>query len=150
MLIRFPLTNCISFPLLTLSLLLDYNRLMLVGEGLICLLQPFVWPHVYAPVLPATLTHFLDAPVPYIMGMRHQPPLQAGLLNARTRIPGTPGGSLASLQSFANFGLASEVCNPPRYPSLFFYVEKTNGMCSVRCLLVIISVVEIYPPIVFQ
>nr|CDS27730.1 RUN [Hymenolepis microstoma] len=81
----------------------DYNRLMVVGEGLICLLQPFVWPHVYAPVLPATLTHFLDAPVPYIMGMRHQLASQAG-----ARTPSTPRGSLASLQSFANFGLASE------------------------------------------
>ncbi|VDN99890.1 unnamed protein product [Rodentolepis nana] len=77
---------------------------MIVGEGLICLLQPFVWPHVYAPVLPATLTHFLDAPVPYIMGMRHQLTPQTGAQTPST----TPRGSLASLQSFANFGLASE------------------------------------------
>lgn len=81
---------------------------MVVGEGLICLLQPFVWPHVYAPVLPATLTHFLDAPVPYIMGMRYQtypaPQVPAGAPAT------TPRGSLASLPSFFNFGLASEVC----------------------------------------
>lgn len=82
---------------------------MLVGESLICLLQPFVWPHVYAPVLPATLAHFLDAPVPYIMGMRHQAPL--GPLNTGSRTPNTPHGSMVSLPSSANFGLASEVGN---------------------------------------
>ncbi|KAM7534413.1 hypothetical protein Aperf_G00000111732 [Anoplocephala perfoliata] len=82
----------------------DYNRLMVVGEGLVCLLQPFVWPHVYAPVLPATLKHFLDAPVPYIMGMRHQnqPAPPAGAPTT------TPQGSQVSLPSFSNFGLASE------------------------------------------
>ncbi|VDM18740.1 unnamed protein product [Hydatigera taeniaeformis] len=88
----------------------DYYRLMVVGEGLICLLQPFVWPHVYAPVLPATLTHFLDAPVPYIMGMRFQHPPTPPQTPASQLVSATstPRGSLLSLPSFANFGLASE------------------------------------------
>lgn len=84
---------------------------MVVGEGLICLLQPFVWPHVYAPVLPATLTHFLDAPVPYIMGMRFQHPPIPSQPTAPQLVSatGTPRGSLLSLPSFSSFGLASEV-----------------------------------------
>nr|CDS23721.1 RUN [Echinococcus granulosus] len=88
----------------------DYYRLMVVGESLICLLQPFVWPHVYAPVLPATLTHFLDAPVPYIMGMRFQhPPMPPQPSPSQpVSATGTPRGSLPSLPSFSNFGLASE------------------------------------------
>ncbi|XP_076445285.1 DENN domain-containing protein 5B-like isoform X3 [Babylonia areolata] len=47
----------------------DYQRLMLVAEGLNCLIFPFSWQHVYVPILPASLTHFLDAPVPYVMGL---------------------------------------------------------------------------------
>ncbi|KAA3674466.1 DENN domain-containing protein 5 [Paragonimus westermani] len=49
----------------------EYYRLMLVAEGITCLLLPFVWSHVYAPILPLSLAHFVDAPVPYIMGIKH-------------------------------------------------------------------------------
>ena len=49
----------------------DPYRLMLVAESLCVLLFPFSWPHVYVPVLPASLAHFLDAPVPYLMGVTH-------------------------------------------------------------------------------
>lgn len=42
---------------------------MLVAESMTCLLFPFTWPHVYVPILPASLQHFLDAPVPYVMGL---------------------------------------------------------------------------------
>ncbi|XP_070189297.1 DENN domain-containing protein 5B-like isoform X2 [Littorina saxatilis] len=47
----------------------DYQRLMLVAEGVNCLIFPFTWQHVYVPILPASLVHFLDAPVPFIMGL---------------------------------------------------------------------------------
>lgn len=42
---------------------------MVVAEGMTSLLFPFVWPHVYVPILPASLHHFLDAPVPFLMGL---------------------------------------------------------------------------------
>lgn len=42
---------------------------MVVGECITSILFPFVWPHVYAPILPAALHHFLDAPVPFVMGL---------------------------------------------------------------------------------
>ena len=47
----------------------DYQRLMLVAESMNCLMFPFNWQHIYVPILPASLQHFLDAPVPYIMGL---------------------------------------------------------------------------------
>ncbi|XP_039279311.1 DENN domain-containing protein 5B isoform X2 [Nilaparvata lugens] len=47
----------------------EYQKLMLVAESMLCLLFPFTWPHVYVPILPASLQHFLDAPVPFIMGL---------------------------------------------------------------------------------
>ncbi|GAA6075984.1 DENN domain-containing protein 5B isoform X6, partial [Tachysurus ichikawai] len=43
---------------------------MVVAEGISTLLFPFQWQHVYVPILPASLLHFLDAPVPYIMGLQ--------------------------------------------------------------------------------
>lgn len=47
----------------------DCQRLMVVAEGVTSLLFPFTWPHVYVPILPASLHHFLDAPVPFLMGL---------------------------------------------------------------------------------
>ncbi|KAJ9601188.1 hypothetical protein L9F63_000656, partial [Diploptera punctata] len=47
----------------------DYQRLMLVAESITALLFPFSWQHVYVPILPASLQHFLDAPVPFVMGL---------------------------------------------------------------------------------
>ncbi|XP_066992829.2 DENN domain-containing protein 5B [Anabrus simplex] len=47
----------------------DYQRLMVVAESITCLLFPFTWQHVYVPILPASLQHFLDAPVPFVMGL---------------------------------------------------------------------------------
>ena len=34
------------------------------------LMWPFTWPHVFVPFLPASQRVFLDAPVPYLMGLR--------------------------------------------------------------------------------
>lgn len=46
---------------------------MLVAESLTALLFPFAWPHVYVPVLPTAMYNFLDAPVPFLMGLRSLP-----------------------------------------------------------------------------
>ena len=46
-----------------------YCRLMLVCECIASLLFPFRWAHVYVPILPASMHHFLDAPVLFIMGL---------------------------------------------------------------------------------
>ncbi|XP_043679154.1 DENN domain-containing protein 5B isoform X2 [Vespula pensylvanica] len=50
----------------------DFNKLMVVSECITALLFPFSWQHVYVPILPASLHHFLDAPVPFIMGLHAQ------------------------------------------------------------------------------
>ncbi|KAG8182527.1 hypothetical protein JTE90_002064 [Oedothorax gibbosus] len=47
----------------------DYDKLMVVAECIAMLLFPFTWQHVYVPILPTSLHHFLDAPVPYVMGL---------------------------------------------------------------------------------
>uniref|UniRef100_A0AAV2IQ48 UDENN domain-containing protein n=1 Tax=Knipowitschia caucasica TaxID=637954 RepID=A0AAV2IQ48_KNICA len=50
----------------------DPQLLVVVGEVMCSLLFPFQWQHVYVPLLPAALSHFLDAPVPYLMGLQGQ------------------------------------------------------------------------------
>ena len=47
----------------------EFDKLMLVCESITSLMYPFKWPHVYVPILPPSLENFLDAPVPYIMGL---------------------------------------------------------------------------------
>ena len=47
----------------------DFDKLMLVCESVSALMYPFAWPHVYVPILPPSLENFLDAPIPYIMGV---------------------------------------------------------------------------------
>ena len=48
----------------------DLERLSLVANCATALLWPFAWPHVFVPFLPASQRGFLDAPVPYLMGLR--------------------------------------------------------------------------------
>ncbi|XP_063989212.1 DENN domain-containing protein 5B isoform X5 [Diachasmimorpha longicaudata] len=50
----------------------DFHKLMVVAECITALLFPFSWQHVYVPILPVSLHHFLDAPVPFIMGLHAQ------------------------------------------------------------------------------
>ncbi|XP_010746605.1 DENN domain-containing protein 5B isoform X2 [Larimichthys crocea] len=67
------LVQVFTCTLLEMQILLysqDYQRLMTVAEGITTLLFPFQWQHVYVPILPASLLHFLDAPVPYLMGLQ--------------------------------------------------------------------------------
>ncbi|XP_059182015.1 DENN domain-containing protein 5B-like isoform X4 [Centropristis striata] len=67
------LVQVFTCTLLEMQILLyshDYQRLMTVAESITTLLFPFQWQHVYVPILPASLLHFLDAPVPYLMGLQ--------------------------------------------------------------------------------
>lgn len=39
------------------------------SAALLGLLFPMQWPHTVIPVLPVSLLHYLEAPVPFVMGM---------------------------------------------------------------------------------
>ncbi|OQR93590.1 hypothetical protein ACHHYP_02410 [Achlya hypogyna] len=47
----------------------NHGRLTPVCEALCALLFPFVWEHVYIPLLPMKLIEYLQAPVPFLMGV---------------------------------------------------------------------------------
>ncbi|KAJ8377272.1 hypothetical protein AAFF_G00261810 [Aldrovandia affinis] len=69
------LVQVFTCALLEMQILLysrDYQHLVTVAEGITTLLFPFQWQHVYLPILPASLRHFLDAPVPYLMGLQNK------------------------------------------------------------------------------
>ena len=46
----------------------NLELLMLVAESLTTLMFPFTWLEPYVPIVPASNLHFIEAPVPYIMG----------------------------------------------------------------------------------
>lgn len=62
----------------------DFHKLMVVSECITTLLYPFSWQHVYVPILPASLYHFLDAPVPFIMGLHAQS--EGGILKIASEV----------------------------------------------------------------
>ncbi|ETM47923.1 hypothetical protein, variant 1 [Phytophthora nicotianae] len=53
-----------------------------VAEGLCALIYPFRWQHPYVPILPRVLSEYLQAPLPYILGI-HTNWLQSLLENGR-------------------------------------------------------------------
>ncbi|XP_055963796.1 DENN domain-containing protein 5B isoform X2 [Sorex fumeus] len=62
--------TCVLLEMQVLLYSQDCQRLMTVAESVTALLFPFQWQHVYVPILPASLLQFLDAPVPYLMGLQ--------------------------------------------------------------------------------
>ncbi|XP_072165397.1 DENN domain-containing protein 5B-like [Diadema setosum] len=63
------LLTCVLLEKQVILVSKDYQRLMLVAESMSTLIFPFTWPYTYAPILPASMLYFLDAPLPFIMGL---------------------------------------------------------------------------------
>lgn len=62
--------HCLLFELRVVLLSSDESVLAPVAEALTALLLPFHWKHIYVPYLPLSLVGYLDAPVPYLMGIK--------------------------------------------------------------------------------
>lgn len=63
------LITCVLLEYQILVFSSDCQNLMLVCESVLALIYPFKFSHVYVPILPPMLENFLDAPVPYMMGL---------------------------------------------------------------------------------
>ncbi|KYR01213.1 WD40 repeat-containing protein [Tieghemostelium lacteum] len=61
--------SCILHERKVLFLSKNPSLLTISCETISSLLFPFVWPHVYIPILPELLGDFLQAPTPFIVGM---------------------------------------------------------------------------------
>lgn len=81
----------------------QYHRLMTIAECISSLMLPFSWQHVYVPILPQSLRHYLDAPVPFIMGLQQLPGDEP---------PDVPGEVVT-----VNLD-TSQVCRPEEVPDL--------------------------------
>lgn len=104
---------------------LDYQRLMTVAETITALMFPFQWQHVYVPILPASLLHFLDAPVPYLMGLHSNGLDDRSKLELPQEVRGMP--SLSAGAVGPNPGLAGGwLWDEPRVvsPSLFYFILR--------------------------
>jgi len=65
------------------KVLLHSTRLALlvqIGESLLSLMFPFMWQHVYIPLLPQKLADFAQAPTPFLMGMHSADAAELGSL----------------------------------------------------------------------
>uniref|UniRef100_A0A3Q3BYJ7 DENN/MADD domain containing 5B n=1 Tax=Haplochromis burtoni TaxID=8153 RepID=A0A3Q3BYJ7_HAPBU len=105
------LVQVFTCTLLEMQILLysqDYQRLMTVAEGITTLLFPFQWQHVYVPILPASLLHFLDAPVPYLMGLQSKEGTDRSKLELPQEVQHQPGCGFMKLHQQWSEG--SQVC----------------------------------------
>ena len=50
----------------------NLGKLAPLSECLSALLFPLTWPHIYIPLLPQPLSEFVNAPMPYLMGVDRQ------------------------------------------------------------------------------
>lgn len=46
----------------------DLSKLSIILEGFRQLIYPFVWTHVYLPIVPVQLLNLVEAPVPFLLG----------------------------------------------------------------------------------
>ncbi|TYZ65216.1 hypothetical protein PybrP1_003991 [[Pythium] brassicae (nom. inval.)] len=77
--------HLVALVLCEYRVLLHSNHFSLLcpfAEGLCALIYPFRWQHPYIPILPRVLSEYLQAPLPYILGV-HTSWLPALLENGR-------------------------------------------------------------------
>lgn len=151
------LLHCLWISYITLSpyLYTDYHKLMTVAECINVLTFPFTWQHVYVPILPASLTHFLDAPVPFIMGLHHGREKRSELtlpsevryqLAACTDLDGVGGGgpdppSNSNFFKFTSYDHQKNVSDPSPlenwnyYPNTSVFGKKADNISRWTCML---------------
>ncbi|PRP74272.1 putative SET-binding factor [Planoprotostelium fungivorum] len=62
----------LAHPLQILFVSSSYTLLTLAAQTIISLIYPFLWHHVYVPVLPPSLVDYIQAPTPFIMGIHRE------------------------------------------------------------------------------
>lgn len=60
---------CLLLEMRVLIVSSDETILAPIAQALLSLLYPFKWSHVYVPYLPRNMQDYIEAPVPYIMGV---------------------------------------------------------------------------------
>ena len=105
----------------------SYEKLMLCAQCLVALLYPFEWQQVFVPILPSAQLGFLDAPVPFIMGIRVDPEL-----DQRMEFPSMSSLCLYDIDS-EMFSSSDDLPKLPREEELLGNIRKVMEDYSVTC-----------------
>ena len=119
----------------------EYENLMICAQCCTALLFPFLWPHVFVPILPASQRGFLDAPVPYIMGLRVEPNSSESSLRY-LNIPNKVGCMQGQMYIHVSLLHVCLSVRPSVRPSVCLCVCLSTdkmpyqGLCNVECCFV--------------
>ena len=105
----------------------SYEKLMLCAQCLVALLYPFEWQQVFVPILPSSQLGFLDAPVPFIMGIRVDPEA-----DQRMEFPNMSSLCLYDIDSEL-FSSSDDLPKLPREDELLGDIRKVMEDYSVTC-----------------
>ena len=104
------LITCVLLEYQILVFSSDCQNLMLVCESVLSLIYPFKFSHVYVPILPPMLENFLDAPVPYMMGLVRRSPDMNIYNRASVCIVDIDNGELELPEELPEFPYEKELC----------------------------------------
>ena len=104
------LITCVLLEYQILVFSSDCQSLMLVCESVLSLIYPFKFSHVYVPILPPMLENFLDAPVPYVMGLVRRSHDISIYNRASVCIVDIDNGELELPEELPEFPYEREVC----------------------------------------
>ena len=105
----------------------SYEKLMLCAQSLVALLYPFEWQQVFVPILPSAQLGFLDAPVPFIMGIRVDPEL-----DQRLEFPSTSSLCMYDIDA-EMFSSSDDLPKLPKEEELLGNIRKVMEEYSVTC-----------------
>ncbi|CAJ0587077.1 unnamed protein product, partial [Mesorhabditis spiculigera] len=92
----------------------DLSRLMLVCESLSAFSFPFRWSLAYAPILPYAQIKFIEAPVPYVMGLSYEEELPESLFQSNVCVLDVDTGRIEFPEDVPPFPQHKDICNEMR------------------------------------
>lgn len=97
------------------------HKLTIAAETITHLCCPFFWRHIYIPLLPARLSDFICAPMPYIVG------ILASYMPDSLMLDGTLVVNLDDNELTQSSGDPIAPLPPERYTALFRHLKKLVG-----------------------
>uniref|UniRef100_A0A0N4ZBK9 UDENN domain-containing protein n=1 Tax=Parastrongyloides trichosuri TaxID=131310 RepID=A0A0N4ZBK9_PARTI len=89
----------------------NLNYLMLVAESLCALAFPFKWQLTYVPILPQSQLKFIEAPVPYVMGLHYEGRLPEQIFQSNVCILDIDSGRLEHPEDVPDFPQSKMLSN---------------------------------------
>ncbi|CAJ0950722.1 unnamed protein product, partial [Mesorhabditis belari] len=105
----------------------DLSRLMLLCESLSSFAFPFRWSLAYAPILPYSQMKFIEAPVPYVMGLCYEEELPESLFQSNVCVFDVDSGRVEFPEDVPPFPQHKEICAEMRAILKRFTVDETEN-----------------------